>query len=340
MFFQEPPRLANTYRSDAVLREHLQRLLPGEVLAEVEPELDHMGEAAAGELLRLADQAEAFPPRLVQYDPWGRRVDRLQVSPAWAELHAAQARAGLCALPYEDRHGRHDRVVQHALLHLYGPSSAVYTCHVAMTDAAARVLLDHAPAELRERVVPRLTSRDPGRAWTSGQWMTEREGGSDVGRAATAARRDQDGQWRLHGVKWFTSAVTADCALALARPEGAPAGSRGLGLFLVERVDPHSGRTQVGDTILVNRLKDKLGTRALPTAELTLAGAAAIPVGDTDGGLRKIAGMLNVTRLHNAMSAAAGMRRGVDLAVAYAAVRHAFGRPLAELPLHRATLED
>src|SRR5919204_363105 len=149
MFFQEPPRLANTYRSDAVLREHLQRLLPGEVLAEVEPELDHMGEAAAGELLRLADQAEAFPPRLVQYDPWGRRVDRLQVSPAWAELHAAQARAGLCALPYEDRHGRHDRVVQHALLHLYGPSSAVYTCHVAMTDAAARVLLDHAPAELR-----------------------------------------------------------------------------------------------------------------------------------------------------------------------------------------------
>src|SRR5919204_240570 len=209
MFFQEPPRLANTYRSDAVLREHLQRLLPGEVLADVEPELDRMGEAAAGELLRLAEQAEAFPPRLVQYDPWGRRVDRLQVSPAWAELHAAQARAGLCALPYEDRHGRHDRVVQHALLHLYGPSSAVYTCHVAMTDAAARVLLDHAPAELRERVVPRLTSRDPARAWTSGQWMTEREGGSDVGRTATVARRDQDGQWRPHGVKWFTSAAPA-----------------------------------------------------------------------------------------------------------------------------------
>jgi acyl-CoA dehydrogenase len=340
MFFQEPPRLRNTYRSDVVLREHLERLLPAEVLAQVEPELDQMGEAAAGALARLADQAEASPPRLVHYDPWGRRVDRIEPHPAWAELHAVQARAGLCALPYEDRHGRYGRILQHALIHLYAPSSAVYTCHMAMTDAAVRVLLDHAPAELRARVVPRLTSRDPDQAWTSGQWMTEREGGSDVGRTATVARRDAAGEWRLHGTKWFTSATTADCALALARPDGAKQGSRGLGLFLVELVDPRSGRTQLGSTILVNRLKDKLGTRALPTAELTLAGAHATPVGGVDEGLKKIAGMLNVTRMHNALSSAAGMRRGVELAVAYARVRQAFGRPLTELPLHRATLAD
>jgi alkylation response protein AidB-like acyl-CoA dehydrogenase len=337
-FFQQPPALSNTYRSDLPLREHLERLLPEEVLAAVEPELEAMGEAAAGELARLAAEAEASPPALVPYDPWGRRIDRIQVSGAWLALHAAQARAGLAGLPYQDRHGAHDRVVQHALLHLYAPSAAVYACPVAMTDAAARVLSDHAPAELRERVVPLLVSRDPGRAWASGQWMTEREGGSDVSRHSTVARRDQRGRWRLHGVKWFTSAATADCALVLARPEGAPAGSRGLGLFLVELVDPDSGASQVGDTILVNRLKDKLGTRALPTAELTLSGAVATPVGGVDGGLRKMAGMLNVTRLHNAASAAAGMRRGVDLAVAYARVREASGRPLLDLPLHRETL--
>src|ERR671931_1265935 len=179
MFFQQPPSLRNTYRSDVVLHEHLQRLLPAEVRAAVEPELERMGEAAAGELARLAEEAEASPPRLVQYDPWGRRVDRIRLSPAWNELHAAQARAGLCTWPYEDRHGAHDRVVQHALLHLYAPSSAVYTCHVAMTDAAARVLEDHAPGELRDRVVPRLTSRDPRRAaaasacsWSSGSTRT------------------------------------------------------------------------------------------------------------------------------------------------------------------------
>jgi hypothetical protein len=167
--------------------------------------------------------------------------------------------------------------------------------------------------------------------------MTERAGGSDVGRTATQARCDPDGRWRLHGAKWFASAATAECALALARPQGAPAGSRGLGLFLVELVDADTGRPQLGSTILVDRLKDKLGTRALPTAELTLRGAAATPVGGPDGGLAKIAGMLNVTRLHNAVNAAAGMRHGLDLAAAYARTRQAFGRPLVELPLHRLT---
>lgn len=337
-FYQPPPALTNSYRADAALREHLERLLPAEVRAEVEPVLDEMGEAAAGELARLGDEAEASPPRLVQYDPWGRRVDRIEVSAAWQSLHAAQARAGLAALPYEDRHGSYARIVQHALLHLYAPSAAIYACPVAMTDAAARVLSDHAPAELRDRVVSLLVSRDPARAWISGQWMTEREGGSDLSRHSTVARRDEQGRWLLDGVKWFTSATTADCALVLARPEGAGDGSSGLGLFLVERVDPVTGRPQLGATILVNRLKDKLGTRALPTAELTLAGAAATPVGGVEDGLRKMAGMLNVTRVHNAVSAAAGMRRGVDLAVAYARVRQAFGRPLVDLPLHRETL--
>ncbi|HEX9343805.1 MAG TPA: acyl-CoA dehydrogenase family protein [Actinomycetota bacterium] len=349
-FFQQPPELGSTYRSDVALREHLERLLPPDVLLEVVPELEALGAAAAtgGELARLAEEAEACPPRLVPFDPWGRRIDRVEVSAAWTALHAVQARAGLAAIPHEGRHGPHARVVQHALLHLYGPSSAVYSCPVAMTDAAVRVLRDQAPPALRDRVVPRLLSRDPERAWTSGQWMTERVGGSDLSRHATVARLDptadpaQDGAWRLSGTKWFTSAVTADCALVLARPQwsdGASVpGSGGLGLFLVERVHPRTGVSQVGETILVNRLKDKLGTRALPTAELTLAGAAATPVGTVEAGVRKMAGMLNVTRVHNAVSAAAGMRRGTDLAFAYAQVREAFGHPLAELPLHRATL--
>jgi len=349
-FFQQPPVLGNTYRSDVVLREHLERLLPQDVLREVVPELEAMGAAAStgGELARLTEEAEAFPPRLVTFDPWGRRIDRVEVNAAWTRLHAAQARAGLAAIPYEERHGPYARVVQHALLHLYGPSSATYSCPVAMTDAAVRVLRDQAHARLRDRVVPRLLSRDPERAWTSGQWMTEREGGSDLSRHATIARLDpgadpeRDGAWRLEGTKWFTSAVTSDCALVLARPQWPDGtsvpGSGGLGLFLVERVHPRTGVPQIGDTILVNRLKDKLGTRALPTAELTLDGAAATPVGSIEAGVRKMAGMLNVTRVHNAVSAAAGMRRGSDLAFAYARVREAFGHPLAELPLHRATL--
>ena len=339
-FFQSPPVLPNTWDADVPLQEYTDRLLPPEVMAQLRPQLAQLGEAAATTLLALATEAERDQPRHVPFDAWGRRVDDIVVSPAWEALHAEQVRLGLCALPYEEELSEFARVAQFAVHHLYGPSSATYTCPVAMTDAAARVLLDHAEDALRDRVVPRLTSRDVDDAWTSGQWMTEREGGSDVSRTDTVARQDADGSWRLYGTKWFTSATTADCALALARPEGAGEGSRGLGLFLVELTDPRDGRRQIGDTIRVNRLKDKLGTKSMPTAELTLDGAFATPIGGVEHGVRKISGMLNVTRFHNAMGAAGGMRRGVELAVAYARVREAAGKRLVDLPLHAETLAD
>src|SRR5690606_12595103 len=111
------------------------------------------------------------------------------------------------------------------------------TCPLAMTDGCARTLEALAEPALRDEVLPRLISRDPARAWTSGQWMTERTGGSDVGLSQTVARRQADGSWRLTGDKWFTSAVTSDVALTLARPEGNPEGGKGLALFLVRLRD-------------------------------------------------------------------------------------------------------
>lgn len=333
-FFQEPPVLANQYLDDAVLRAHLERVLPPDVLAGVEAQLDAMGEQAAGRMLALQDAAEANPPVHVPYDAWGRRVDEVHTDPAWPELGRIAAVAGLTALPYEPGLGAHGRTVQMALAYLYAPSAATYLCPIAMTDAAARTLLEYGDPEIFGGVVSRLTSRDPQRAWTSGQWMTEREGGSDVASTATRAVRDGD-QWRLYGTKWFTSAVTADVALTLARPEGAGAGSRPLALFFAEL--RRSDGTWNG--LRVNRLKDKLGTRALPTAELELDGTIAVPVGAVeDPGVPKIATMLNLTRLHNSVAAVSGMRRGLALARAYADVRNAFGERLADLPLHAETL--
>src|SRR6202012_3244310 len=132
-------------------------------------------------------------------------------------------------------------------------------------------------------------------AWTSGQWMTERTGGSDVGLSETEARPTGDGRYRLHGTKWFTSAATSEMALTLARPVDAPPGGRGLALFYLETHDAAGAY----NGILVNRLKDKLGTRKVPTAELTLDGALAVPVAGLGEGVRNIAPMLNVTRLWN-----------------------------------------
>src|SRR6185436_6917610 len=177
-------------------------------------------------------------------------------------------------------------------------------------DGDARTLVVSGNQALIDQYVPRLTSRDPAVMWTSGQWMTERTGGSDVSQSETVARKGDDGQWRLYGTKWFTSATTSEMALTLARPEGNPDGSRGLALFLVELRDAN-GRLR---NIQINRLKDKLGTRKVPTAELTLDGTPATLVGSQSDGVRQITPMLSITRTWNAISAVSAMRRGLALA--------------------------
>ncbi len=333
-FFQDPPALGNTYDADPLLREIVARLAPPEATGAVEAELRELGELAGGRLFAQQLAERELEPRLVAWDAWGRRVDRIEPTPLWREAQALSARHGLVAAAYERRYGAASRVVQFALVHVLEPSMDVYACPLAMTDGAVRTLLDAGNAALVDRAVPRLTSRDPARMWTSGQWMTERTGGSDVGRAETEARRAPDGTWRLFGTKWFGSATAAEVALALARPEGNGPGGKGLALFYVE-VRRDDGTP---NGVLVNRLKDKLGTRKLPTAELTLDGAVAVPVAGLGGGVRAIAPMLNVTRTWNTIAAVAGMERALQLARDYARRRVAFGRPILRHPLHADTL--
>ncbi len=332
-FFQQPPVLGNQYRDDAMLRLALRWMLPHDVLVEIEPGLDVLGARAVGDIMVAGDEAEASPPRHVAYDAWGHRVDRIEVADGWRSLERIAVEEGLVALAYERAHGPWSRVHQMARVYLYAPSSAIFSCPVAMSDGAARALELHGDEALRSGPFSRLITRDPARAWTSGQWMTERSGGSDVSDTATEAR-PVGGGWQLHGTKWFTSATTSEMAMTLARPTGAAAGGRGLSLFFVKLRD-ESGALR---GIRVNRLKDKLGTRALPTAEVELDGTPATLVGGEGNGVRKIAAMFNITRIHNAINAAALMRRATALATDYAARRIAFGRVIAEQPLHAATL--
>ena len=335
-FYQDGPRLGDQFADDTVLRSCLRWRLPHAMLTEIEPGLHRLGQRAATDLLALGDAAEAEPPRHVPYDAWGRRVDQIVVSDAWKALDRAAAEEGLVATGYERAHGALSRVHQMARLYLFHPSTATYSCPLAMADGAARFLELHGDARTRD-AFERLTTRDPARVWTSGQWMTERTGGSDVSRTSTIARRDgESGTFRLHGTKWFTSATTSQMAIALARIEGAPEGGRGLSVFLIELRDAQGELRN----IRVNRLKNKLGTRALPTAELTLDGTPALLVGGEGDGVRKIASLFNVTRVYNAIAAVSGMRRALALARDYAARRTAFGKRLIEQPLHAETLAD
>lgn len=302
----------------------------------VEPDLVRLGGRAVTDLPGMAADAERNAPRLVSFDPWGRRIDRIEVAEGWKRLEAVAAEEGLVATGYERRHGPLSRVVQFAKLYLFTPSSAIFTCPLAMTDGAARLIEVHGDADLRQRVLPRLLSRDPMVFWTSGQWMTERTGGSDVGTSETIARRDGEA-WRLFGDKWFTSAATSPMAMTLARiEEGGRSmpGSRGLSLFYLETVGSDGGP----NGIRVHRLKDKLGTKALPTAELTLDGTIACLVGVPGAGVKQISTLFNVTRIYNAVSAVSLMRRGIALTRDWARRRSAFGKRLSEQPLFLETV--
>ena len=334
-FQQAPPTLGNQYDDDRVLRSYLARVLEGDVLREVEESLTEMGRLAGADLyeLQLADRMNE--PTLTQWDAWGNRIDKIEVTPLWRLAEHIAAEHGVVATAYEQKHGSLSRVHQCALAYLFTPSTDIYSCPLAMTDGAARTLLNSGNQLLVDRAVPHLITRDPKEFWTAGQWMTELTGGSDVGLSETIAKAEPDSQtFRLYGRKWFTSAIASQIALTLARPEGNPPGGRGLALFYLETRDEH-GRPR---NIQINRLKDKLGTRKVPTAELTLDGTPAQLVKGSTDGVRNIAPLLNVTRLWNGISAVSLMRRGVALSSDYARKRVAFGAPLSEKPLHRDTL--
>jgi acyl-CoA dehydrogenase len=350
-FVQHLPPPDDPYAGDRQLRAWLDRQLGADGHAAAKGRLADLAADVAGPLRLAHADAEAHPPTLHRYDAWGARVDRVETSAGWRAQRAAAARHAVVALPYlaEARAtwGASARVVQHALLHLYGPESATFSCPVAMADGAA-ALLSRADvdAAVRDAWLPRLTSTDPDVAITSGQWMTESQGGSDLGRSTTTARPEGDGSWRVTGEKWFCSAADSAMAIALARPAGAGPGSRVLVPFLLPRyaadtplgaLDAPAGAPAPGITL--HRLKEKLGTRALPTAEIGLRDAYALPVGEpTPAGLVRAMTLVVVTRLHNAAAAASGMRRGLAYALAFARVRDVAGTRLVDSPLHRATL--
>jgi acyl-CoA dehydrogenase len=332
-FLQDAPRLAHPFRDDRVLDAWLGHVLPVDRLAESAADLDALGDHALDAYERR-QRTPRTEPVLTQWDAWGGRIDRITLTPAWEEGADITTRHAVLAAGHGD--SPWSRVETFARVYLYHPASEFYCCPLAMTDGAATALKASGNQELIDRALPHFLSRDASSFWLSGQWMTETPGGSDVGRTETVARRDARGQWRLYGRKWFSSAVVGEAALALARPEGAGPGTSALALFYVETKDDE-GRWQ---GLTIDRLKKKLGTHELPTAEVTLDGVPATPVGQLEHGVRQVAPMLNVTRTWNAVCAVATMARAIALARDYATRRTAFGARLIDQPLHARTLAN
>jgi putative acyl-CoA dehydrogenase len=329
-FYQVGPELKNTYLSDDSLKELIEKKIPANYRLQIQKHLREVGEKASTVWLEWARNAEENKPTLTQYDEWGRRIDRIDVSVGWKNLEKAAAEEGIVAAAYERKQEEYSRLYQMSLLYLYHPSSAFFSCPLAMTDGAARAIELHGSEDLKANAFRHLTSRDPSDFWTSGQWMTERTGGSDVSGTSTVAEHIEGSDYLLYGTKWFTSATTSQMTFTLAKirePDGEV--SKGLSLFYLEK-----------NNIEVLRLKDKLGTDALPTAELKLVGTRAKLVGGPGEGVKRISSVLNITRIYNSICSISHMRRSLDLAWDYSTKRKAFGAYLSEHALHRKTLNN
>ncbi|MBI2767294.1 MAG: acyl-CoA dehydrogenase family protein [Chloroflexi bacterium] len=325
-FFAADPNLA------FALRQHAA---PADAERAV-PLLHDLGAVAGEELDKLAMLADQHPPQLVTHDREGRRIDELVYHPAYIEMQKLGfSRYGFAAMSHRPGvlgwPGRIPQVVKYALSYLFVQSEFGLFCPISMTDSAARVLNLFGSPELRAHYVPGLTSTDFGELLQSAQLLTERTGGSDVGANECVAVPAADGTWALTGEKWFCSNAGADVHLTLARPARAPGGTKGLGMFLVPKLLPDGRR----NSYVIRRLKEKLGSRSMPSAEYEFDGATAYPVGELDRGFAQMAEMINVSRLSNGMRAAAIMRRSLLEAVVHARGRAAFGKPLFEQPLLR-----
>lgn len=339
-FYQDAPSLENQFLGDVFLTTSLKRILPSKVFNDVSRDLERFGKRVAGEIYQLGYDAELNQPKLQQYDAWGRRVDDIITSHEWKRLKEISAEEGLIAIGYENKHEEWSRLHQITKLYLFSPSSGLYSCPLAMTDGAAKILKEGGYSEdFLNDAYKRLTSRDPTNFWTSGQWMTERRGGSDVAHGTeTIAQAQADGTYKLSGYKWFSSATDANMTLTLARICDAHGntvpGSKGLSLFYLETRNKDGGL----NGIQIQKLKNKLGTRQLPTAELLLDDTTAYKISDEGKGVSGISQMLTMTRIHNSLSSVAPMRRILSFARDYATKRVAFQKHLIKHPLHMRTL--
>ncbi len=341
------------YALDPNLSLLLDRFLPdpGE-RAFAEEHVAPYGALVGRTLAPRAEESDAHGPVLERYDRWGLDVGRVVHHPTWTANKADLIRTGFVGLPQHA--GRPvPGVVTAARAYLVSQAETAVYCGLGMTGGAADIVERYAPESVRGEFLERLTSLDPDHAWEGGMFLTERQGGSDVGANTTRAVQDGD-EWVLSGDKHFCSNVDADVFIVLARPDGAPDGARGLATFIVPSRRPDGSPNGFS----IKRLKPKLGTVGVPTGEVTLDGARAWLAGATPAGGRRGGGgpapdaardgrginrmmeMVNGSRFGVALMGLGIHRRSFLEAAIYAARRTQWGQRIDRYPLVRETLVD
>jgi putative acyl-CoA dehydrogenase len=296
----------------------------------------HWGSAAMAERGRLANENT---PKLRTFDSRGNRRDEVEFHPAYHELMARSAHAGLHNSTWtaDGRPaGAPAEVVRAAKFYMAAGVETGHLCPITMTRASVAALSSQ--PDLLASTMPVIGTRayDPAfapwptkRGMTLGMGMTEKQGGTDVRSNMTQGTRDGD-SYRITGHKWFMSAPMCDAFLVLAQAE------RGLSCFFMPRFRPDGSV----NAIQFQRLKDKLGNRSNASSEVEFFGAYALRVGEAGKGIRTIIQMVQLTRQDCAIASVGLMRSGLAHALHHARHRRVFQKQLADQPLMRSVLSD
>jgi alkylation response protein AidB-like acyl-CoA dehydrogenase len=332
----------NFYEIDRSFQDVLYCYLEDEFRKFAEPHYKKLGQLAGNELDIWSREADRHSPKLHTRDAFGRNEDWVEFHPSYRKmekvafgdfgLHAMSNRSGV--LGYEQKI---PPVGKYGFQYLFGQSEFGQLCPISATETTAMLINRYADDATKSLVLDKMLSQDMEDILKGGQFMTEKTGGSDVSNIALEAR-EEDGTWKLYGEKWFCSCVDADVILLLARPEGAPSGNAGLGLFALPRTRENGQR----NNYRIVRLKDKMGSRSMASGEIIFDGAEVYPLGDVGAkvnrGLKMMMDQVNMSRLSHGVRAASMMRRCLNESLAVAGSRRAFGSKLIEKPLLRRQL--
>jgi acyl-CoA dehydrogenase len=329
----------NYWELDGTLRFEAERVYPADEFQWAEPHLRNWGQAIGHRLADAAAEADRTGMELRTYDRDGEVLNEVKYPKEIEEFErTSYEEFGLTHDIFHAPPGRDEPLgFQHVLTMQAFLSyvGAGFVCPASMTTGAALVLDRYDNGSLAE-YFEGLTARDHDEHIEGAMFLTERQGGSDVGANEVRAEPQEDGTYELYGEKWFCSNIDAQGALALARTPDAPEGTAGLSLFLVPRVEPDG---ELNDS-LFRRLKDKLGTLNVPTGEIEFRGAEAYLVGEEGKGFKYMAEMMNFERLTNATGAVGIMGRSLLEAKVRAANRQAFGETIQEYPLMKRDLVE
>lgn len=337
VFNQSPPFCdVDLYAADRPLVDAVAANGGAAAEAELSEFGEHWGSAAMAERGRLANENT---PKLRTFDSKGHRRDEVDFHPAYHELMAYSAHAGVHNSTWTSLGqpaGGASEVIRAAKFYMAGQVETGHLCPITMTRASVAALAEQ--PDLLARVMPVLGTRsyDPAfapwwtkRGMTLGMGMTEKQGGTDVRSNMTWAERDGNA-YQITGHKWFMSAPMCDAFLVLAQAE------EGLSCFFMPRFTPDGAV----NAIRFQRLKDKLGNRSNASSEVEFHGAYAERVGAEGKGIRTIIQMVQLTRQDCAIASAGLMRSGLAHALHHARHRSVFQKHLADLPLMQAVLSD